>query len=117
MLFHGSARSIAINRVECHPSEDRLGVDFARGRRPAYARERLGRMKVRYTWMASESQTRQTGYFIFIRFASRKSSTLLNELKNRGVPANESGETGPIVMNEYSREAVSNDECGSRKSW
>src|SRR4030067_43295 len=46
-------------------------------------------------------------------FASRNSSTVLNALKKRGVPAKDRGETGPIVIKEYSRLAISNDEWGS----
>jgi len=50
------------------------------------------------------------------RFALMNSSGVLKALKNRGVPANESGDTGPMVMNEYSRVAMSKEEWGSRKS-
>jgi hypothetical protein len=42
-----------------------------------------------------------------------KSSTEVNAFKKRGVPAKDRGETGPMVMKEYSREATSNDDCGS----
>jgi hypothetical protein len=50
-------------------------------------------------------------------FASRKASTLLNALKNRGVPAKDRGLTGPIVINEYCLLATSNAECGSLNNW
>jgi hypothetical protein len=39
--------------------------------------------------------------------------TLLKAFKNSGVPAKDKGDTGPIVIKEYSLEAVSNEECGS----
>jgi hypothetical protein len=40
----------------------------------------------------------------------------LKALKKSGVPAKERGETGPVVINEYSREAASKAEWGSRNS-
>ena len=42
--------------------------------------------------------------------AARNSFGVLKALKKRGVPAKESGDTGPMVMKEYSREAMSKDE-------
>lgn len=48
-------------------------------------------------------------------FADKKSSGLLNALKNRGLPENDRGLTGPMVMKEYWRLLASKDECGSRK--
>ena len=44
------------------------------------------------------------------RFAYRNSSGVLKALKKRGVPANDSGDTGPMVINEYSRVAMSKEE-------
>ena len=37
----------------------------------------------------------------FNLFAVKKSSGLLKAVKNNGVPENDKGETGPIVINEY----------------
>jgi len=47
----------------------------------------------------------------------RKSSGELNAVKNNGVPAKDSGETGPIVIKEYCLEAGSNALCGSLNDW
>lgn len=46
-------------------------------------------------------------------FAFKKFSTLLYAVKNNGVPANERGDTGPTVINEYCRDAISKALCGS----
>lgn len=54
--------------------------------------------------------------FTLLKLTLKNSSALLKALKNNGVPANERGETGPMVINEYSRLSVSKDECGSRNS-
>jgi RNA polymerase sigma-70 factor (ECF subfamily) len=43
-------------------------------------------------------------------FASRNASAVLKALKNSGVPANDRGLTGPIVMKEYWRLLVSKAE-------
>lgn len=53
----------------------------------------------------------------FKPFASRKLSTVLKALRKSGLPENESGLTGPIVIKEYWRLLASNAECGSRNSW
>ena len=47
-------------------------------------------------------------------FASRKASTVLKALKNSGLREDESGLTGPMVMNEYCLLLASNAECRSR---
>ena len=46
-------------------------------------------------------------------FAFKNSSTVLNALRNKGAPANDSGLTGPIDMNEYCLLDALKDECGS----
>jgi hypothetical protein len=48
---------------------------------------------------------------------SRNASTVLKAFRNKGLPENDSGLTGPMVMNEYWRLFASKAECGSRKSW
>lgn len=48
--------------------------------------------------------------------ALRNSSTVFKALKNSGVPAKDSGLTGPMVINEYCLLAMSKAEWGSRKS-
>jgi hypothetical protein len=40
-------------------------------------------------------------------FVLRNSSGVLNAVRNKGVPAKDNGETGPIVIKEYCREAIS----------
>ena len=50
-------------------------------------------------------------------FALKKASTLLKALRNSGVPENDSGLSGPMVMKEYWRLAMSKAECGSRNNW
>jgi hypothetical protein len=47
--------------------------------------------------------------------AAMNSSAELMTLRSSGVLANESGLTGPMVMNEYSRLSILKEECGSRK--
>ena len=49
-------------------------------------------------------------------FSFMNASTELKTLRNSGVPANESGLTGPMVMKLYWRDETSNELCGSRKS-
>lgn len=63
-----------------------------------------------------EGQHAQATYLSERPFALRKSSTLLNAFKKSGLPAKESGLTGPIVMNEYCRLCTSKAEWGSRNS-
>lgn len=48
--------------------------------------------------------------------ALRNASTVLKALKKSGLPENDNGLTGPMVMNEYWRLFASKAECGSRKS-
>jgi hypothetical protein len=48
-------------------------------------------------------------------FVLMKASTVLNTFRNRGVPANDRGLTGPMVIKLYCREAMSKELCGSRK--
>ena len=49
-------------------------------------------------------------------FSFMNASTELNTFRNRGVPANESGLTGPMVMKLYCRDTMSNELCGSRNN-
>jgi len=44
----------------------------------------------------------------------KNSSVILNAVKNRGVPAKDSGDTGPTVIKEYCLDATSNVLWGSR---
>lgn len=67
------------------------------------------RLSIYYFFQSSES--------ILMLFASRKASTVLNALKNKGVPAKDNGLTGPIVINEYCLLDMSNAEWGSLNSW
>ena len=53
----------------------------------------------------------------FRLFSVRNASTVLNALRNNGLPEKDRGLTGPIVIKEYWRLATSNAECGSLKSW
>ncbi len=50
-------------------------------------------------------------------FSLTNSSEELKALKNKGAPENDSGETGPLVINEYFLEAVLKELAGSVNDW
>ena len=57
-----------------------------------------------FTLSAGPFQSGEERLFSFV-----KACTVLKTFRNKGVPANESGLTGPIVIKLYWREAVSNE--------
>lgn len=63
----------------------------------------------------TSAQLKQS-WFHTSSFASKKASTVLKTFKNSGLPENESGLTGPMVIKEYCRLLASKAECGSRNN-
>ena len=55
--------------------------------------------------------------YFFKPLHDKNCSVLLKALKNKGVPAKDSGETGPTVIKAYCLDSMSKALCGSLNDW